>query len=132
MKRCKHIEALKQALEALEELNSTNSYWWQDVDEETIAKIDPAITAIKEALAQEQEPVAIVAVDGVGQIQVGWITKPQHNDKLYTSPPQRKPLPKDTWPTKPSSYVNDRYRGYSKSDLHDYAMQVLNAHGIKE
>ena len=41
-------------------------------------------------LAQpEQEPMAIVAVDGVGQIQVGWITKPQHNDKLYTSPPQR-------------------------------------------
>ena len=40
----------------------------------------------------QQEPVAIVAVDGVGQIQVGWITKPQHNDKLYTSPPQRKPL----------------------------------------
>ena len=37
----------------------------------------------------EQEPAAIVAVDGVGQIQVGWITKPQHNDKLYTSPPQR-------------------------------------------
>ena len=34
-----------------------------------------------------QEPVAIVAVDGVGQIQVGWRTKPQHNDKLYTSPP---------------------------------------------
>ena len=41
------------------------------------------------AKPHEQEPVAIVAVDGVGQIQVGWITKPQHNDKLYTSPPQR-------------------------------------------
>jgi hypothetical protein len=45
-------EALKRALEALEELNSTNSYWWQEVDEETLAKIDPAITAIKAALAQ--------------------------------------------------------------------------------
>ena len=45
-------EALKLALEALEELNETNSYWWQEVDEETLAKIDPAITAIKAALAQ--------------------------------------------------------------------------------
>ena len=53
-------EALKLALEALEELNSTNSYWWQDVDEETIAKIDPAITAIKQALAQKQEPIAML------------------------------------------------------------------------
>ena len=44
-------------------------------------------------LQPQQEPVAIVAVDGVGQIQVGWITKPQHNDKLYTqAPAQQKPL----------------------------------------
>jgi ribosomal protein S27AE len=47
-------EALKLALEALEELNETNSYWWQDVEEETVAKIDPAITAIKAALAQQE------------------------------------------------------------------------------
>lgn len=41
----------------------------------------------------QHQPVAIVAVDGVGQIQVGWITKPQHNDKLYTQPPaQQEPL----------------------------------------
>jgi hypothetical protein len=45
-------EALKLALEALEELNNTNSYWWQEVDETTAAKIEPAVTAIKEALAQ--------------------------------------------------------------------------------
>ena len=52
--------------------------------------------AVDALLAEQQEPVAIVAVDGVGQIQVGWITKPQHNDKLYTSPPaQRKPLTGD-------------------------------------
>lgn len=41
----------------------------------------------------QHQPVAIVAVDGVGQIQVGWITPPQHNDKLYTQPPAlQKPL----------------------------------------
>ena len=51
-------EALKLALEALEELNNTNSHWWQEVDRATIDKIDPAIIAIKEALAQPvQEPV---------------------------------------------------------------------------
>jgi hypothetical protein len=44
-------EALRMALEALEELNETNSYWWQDVDEATVGKIDPAIIAIKQALA---------------------------------------------------------------------------------
>ena len=48
-------QVMEMALEALEELNSTNSYWWQEVDEETLAKIDPAITAIKEALAQPEQ-----------------------------------------------------------------------------
>ncbi len=71
-------EALKLALNVLENLPGFR------------ADIDDAITAIKEALAQPaQEPVAIVAVDVGGQIQVGWIKKPQHNDKLYTTPPQR-------------------------------------------
>jgi hypothetical protein len=53
-------KAMKLALEALEELNNTNSHWWQEVDRDTVDKIDPAITAIKEALdKQEQgEPVA--------------------------------------------------------------------------
>ena len=48
-------EALKLALEVLEELNNTNSYWWQEVDETTAAKIDPAITAIKQALALDKK-----------------------------------------------------------------------------
>ena len=52
-------EALRLALEALEELNETNSYWWQEVDEVTTKKIDPAITAIKAALEAKDEPVAI-------------------------------------------------------------------------
>ena len=49
-------EALKLALEALEELYNTNSSWWKEVDEQTIKKIENSITAIKEALAQTQEP----------------------------------------------------------------------------
>ena len=51
-------EVLKLALEALEELFDTNGYWWQEVDEQTLKKIEHSITAIKEALAQEQETVA--------------------------------------------------------------------------
>lgn len=49
-----------------------------------------------------------------------------------TTPPHRKPLPKGEWPKHPSGYVGDVYKGYDKSDLDNYAMQVLAAHGIKE
>jgi RNA-splicing ligase RtcB len=41
---------LEQVLEALEELFDTNGYWWQEVDEQTLKKIEHSITAIKEAL----------------------------------------------------------------------------------
>lgn len=54
---------------------------------------------------------------------------------LYTTPPAAQPavpLPQSEWPKHPSPYVNDEYRGYLKSDLDDYAMQVLAAHGITE
>jgi hypothetical protein len=88
-------EALKLALEALEDLNETNSYWWQDVEEETVAKIDPAITAIKEALARpEQEPVAYIHVE---QRRLQWAKPMSWNTPttvnlpkipLYTAPPQ--------------------------------------------
>jgi hypothetical protein len=52
-------EALRIALEVLQELENTNSYWWQEVDEATTKKIDPAITAIKAALEAKDEPVKL-------------------------------------------------------------------------
>jgi hypothetical protein len=75
-------EALKLALEALEELNNTNSYWWQEVDEKTAAKIEPAITAIKEALAQSAPYIAVsndrMTIDPhTGNVRIG--TSPQEN-----------------------------------------------------
>ncbi|CAB5194505.1 hypothetical protein UFOVP173_2 [uncultured Caudovirales phage] len=112
-------EALKLALEALEELNNTNSYWWQEVDKQTIEKIEPAITAIKEALAQpepwekfcdsncvwtdhhpdcklaEQEPVAFINVE---QRKLEWAKYMTWDTPtvvnlpkipLYTTQPQR-------------------------------------------
>ena len=42
-------ETLRMALDALEELYDTNSSWWQEVDEQTIKKIEKAIPAIKAA-----------------------------------------------------------------------------------
>lgn len=77
-------EALKLALEVLEEVNNTNSYWWQEVDKQTIEKIEPAITAIKEALAQpEQEPVAHSVVAGALFDFMGWLTS--RNKRLTLS-----------------------------------------------
>ena len=87
-------EAMKLALEAFEQAHDESL---GDNHFECRQILMGQITALREALAeqpaQQQGPVAIVAVDGMGQIQIGWIKKPQHNDKLYTSPPaQRKPL----------------------------------------
>ena len=44
-------ELMKQALDALEELNETNSYWWQEVDEATLAQMEATIVALNERLA---------------------------------------------------------------------------------
>jgi hypothetical protein len=84
-------EALKLALEALEGLNNTNSYWWQEVDEQTIKKIEPAITTIKKALAQPaQEPVGEAHLMQEGFTHCIWSEGVVPVDtKLYTAPPQR-------------------------------------------
>jgi hypothetical protein len=44
-------DLMQQALDALEELNETNSYWWQEVDEATLAQMEAAIVALNERLA---------------------------------------------------------------------------------
>lgn len=44
----------------------------------------------------------------------------------------KEPLPKSEWPNHPSAYEFGSYMGYDKSDLDNYAMRVLGAHGIKE
>ena len=73
-------EALKLALETLE-------YW--DMHGKLHQPTEEAITAIKEALAQEQEPVA----EYIGENWDGSIVQLyedlQKGTKLYTAPPQR-------------------------------------------
>ena len=44
--------AMQMALEALEAIKNTNSYWWQEVHESDLNNMDNAITALREALAQ--------------------------------------------------------------------------------
>ena len=80
-------EALKLALEALEEA-------WYHVGtfqptEKAIDLYDEARTAIKEALAQTQEPVGQLLEDAFGRGQVMWFNKPKDESMLYTTPPQR-------------------------------------------
>lgn len=43
----KLMAAAPEMLEALEELKATNSYWWQDVDENLLVKIESVIKKAK-------------------------------------------------------------------------------------
>lgn len=103
-----------------------------------IAEVDgnccyEATELLRTRLAQpEQEHFHVATVGNWGKLE--WVEGifPSLGDKMYSTPPPRKPLPKGEWPKHPSLYVNDQYLGYPKSDLDDYAMQVLKIHGIKE
>ena len=81
-------EALKLALEALEEdeLDMVD-----DGNGNMVFRKEQALTAIKEALAQEQEPVAWISTGPASMIH--WTAdKPAYGDDwvpLYTTPPQR-------------------------------------------
>jgi hypothetical protein len=78
-------EALKLALEALELCNGAETV------EGVVIYTNKEITAIKEALAQTQEPVAYLCENAVGHKYFRW-KKPSSTYKpiaLYTTPPQR-------------------------------------------
>jgi hypothetical protein len=86
-------EALKLALEALEFIPESGSMLGAHAE----AKRLEAITAIKEALAQTQEPVAYLCENAVGHKYFRW-KKPSSTYKpiaLYTTPPQRTERPVD-------------------------------------
>ena len=84
-------EALRMALEAL-----TNAYWPTESDlmpAHNTKECADAITAIKEALAQEQEQEPVAWMNDMGthiDLNVSGRGTP-----LYTTPPQRKPLTDD-------------------------------------
>lgn len=49
----KSNETMRLALEALEKLNNTKSYWWQEVDEGVVVQLGNAETALRKALDKE-------------------------------------------------------------------------------
>jgi hypothetical protein len=71
------------ALEALE-------YW--DVHGKLHQPTEEAITAIKQALEQPVQPVAIALNTGTKQ-GVKWLKSVEHGMPLYTTPPAAKPAP---------------------------------------
>ena len=89
-------EVMKQALEALERSVAIcfDQYAHRVVMSQPDHFINKAITAIKDALAQEQEPVAVrYDFDGYGYQYIDsgtgsdWQTRVQ-GEPLYTAPPQ--------------------------------------------
>ena len=120
-------EAMKLSLEALEPL-VRRAAPWGELDWLNGCK---AITALREALAEQPAQQCKWPTCQREDYQQA-LAEQIKRELVGEQPPQRKPLPKNEWPKHPSSYWNDEYIGFSKSDLTDYAMQVLAAHNIKE
>jgi hypothetical protein len=127
-------EPLKLALEALER------YQVKRQDFERFADV---ITAIKEALAQpEPEPVAwmfqhdetghmsYVSNDGIHDPTMFLGMNPRYAlvCPLYTTPPQRKPLPYEQL----DSLWQTTDTGDFELDIREFARAIEAAHGIKE
>ena len=121
-------EALKLALEALYALAAMNNTTQQMKSN--------AINAIKEALAQEQEPLAWISTGPAKMIH--WTAdKPAYGDDwvpLYTTPPQRKPLTDEEiwkfWWSRPE--VPEGEDDSMEEEFVAAVRAVLAAHGIKE
>ena len=47
------LAAVKRALEALEELNNENSYWWREVDKGLLERLDAVRTRLGQTIAQD-------------------------------------------------------------------------------
>ena len=124
-------EALKLALEALEELNKLS------IGEHAIclpAEIDTAMDAIREVLAQpEQEPVATVAEVHMSRYTIEWTNGPlSEGTPLYTTPPQRKPLTDEEIAKLADDFLDYQIEDYQVSGVFNFARAIEAAHGIKE
>ena len=121
------IEAMKQALEALE--HTLNNSIWRDQTFE-------AITALRQAIkeAEKQEPVACGYDETTGNCtQVNC---------CYTHPPKREPLTDEEiegeWERITGHSIIDSYRDkgrtmfLSPSEVFEFARAIEAAHGIKE
>ncbi len=107
-------EALRLALEALKQIDEAMPF--------PVAKL--AQKVIKEALAElEQEPVGEI-VDAIeGAFKCSFTKMLPVGTKLYTTPPQRKPLTDEE--------IQNALLGYRLVDAIDIARAIESAHGIK-
>ena len=94
-------QLMQQALDALEELNETNSYWWQEVDEATLAQMEAAIVALNERLAHcdrcgkrlgGEGDIHTCTPDPIGDAQSALIAEMAAQPAQPAQPAQRKPL----------------------------------------
>ena len=133
-------EALKLALDALETLHDENmDYLTRNKlggeNNQCMVFARETITAIKEALAQEQEPLAWISTGPARMIH--WTAdKPAYGDDwvpLYTAPPQRKPLTDEEiwkfWWSRPE--VPEGEDDSMEAEFVAAVRAVLAAHGIK-
>ena len=119
------IEAMKMALEALEELNEVSK------GSRAIclpAEIDTAMDALRQAIEQAEKqdliPVAWIKPNGEIVVRTDYGGRLYYSEQnVYTTPPQRKPLT-----------VDEIKRVYfsTRADFVDYARGIEAAHGIKE
>ena len=126
-------EALKLALEALEKMDKVMK---------RSPDTDKAITAIKEALAQEQEqePVAmvesvatVVSESGNQEVTMSWWHEPALpvGTKLYTTPPKRKPLTsREIRAIEVEVAMSNSFAHPTKAE--EFARAIEAAHGIRD
>ena len=114
-------EALRLAWDALEDIGDE----WGFTSQRTVPKRKEAITAIKEALAQpEQEPVGEIMDAIEGAFKCSFTKMLPVGTKLYTAPPQRKPLTdEEIW---------EALGGIDCTRPMLIARAIESAHGIKE
>ena len=124
-------EALKLALDALERYGNRHraTYLLDGAWDAEITLGDKAITAIKDALAQTQEPVALPCCGYTNPEAIKWNTHNQvvqcHNcGQVYT--PQRQPLTQEQRDAIVRPAVPNDWNDYEVIDA------VEAAHGIKE
>ena len=139
-------EALKLALEALEVANSCVDGYYIPKGKTHLPEVEQAITAIKEALAQpEQEFVAYIDMsewppvrfkEGTLRCDIAHLD----GQKLYTTPPQRKPLTDEELRAIENKInPNMRWRSsdeegitFYPSEYYELIQAIEAAHGIKE
>jgi hypothetical protein len=127
------IEVLKQALDALETEVSID---WTNNDEfnASAEKMHDAITSLQQAIKEleSQEPVATVTSETGADITMSWWHEPALpvGTKLFTHPPQRKPLTDEEIVA-----INDKHYNIACRDFDAdiaIARAIEAAHGIKE